>query len=249
MNSQREVIYAKRMQALKGERLKGKLLEDLFDYISDTVHKYYEKAEIDQLREELIRNLLIDIQITPKLFQELGEDGLTEKIYEAAVDFYNKKEKMLGTELMANLERFAVLSVIDEKWKEHLRDMDDLKEGIGLRAYGQRDPLIEYKSEAYELFMNLLTLIRDESLKFVFKWFPEVPEQLQRRRRAPERIQAVHQSVDGLQVAKERGAAKSSPQTAGKPQPVRVGEKIGRNDPCPCGSGKKYKHCHGRFEE
>jgi preprotein translocase subunit SecA len=124
--------------------------------------------------------------------------------------------------------------------------MDDLKEGIGLRAYGQRDPLIEYKSEAYELFMNMLNSIRDESLKLVFKWFPEIPEQLQRRRRAPERITTIHQSVDGLHIAKEKEAVHSSPSQAGKPQPVRVGEKIGRNDPCPCGSGKKYKHCCGR---
>lgn len=94
--------------------------------------------------------------------------------------------------------------------------------------------------------MEMLTSIRDESLRLVFKWFPEIPEQLQRRRRAPERITTIHQSVDGFQVAKDKGAVHSTPQTAGKPQPVRVGEKIGRNDPCPCGSGKKYKHCHGR---
>lgn len=247
MNSQREVIYTKRFQALKGERLKGKLLEDLFEYINDIIHNYYESADIERIREEILRNLLIDIQITPEAFQELGEDGLTDKIYQAAVQFYNQKEKMLGSELMANLERYASLSVIDEKWKEHLRDMDDLKEGIGLRAYGQKDPLIEYKKEAYELFMNMLTEIRNETLKIVFKWFPETEEQMQRRRRVQERMVAVHQTVDGLSVARESASAQShSPSQAGKPQPVKVGPKIGRNDPCPCGSGKKYKHCHGR---
>ncbi len=247
MNSQREVIYAKRMQALRGERLKGGLLEDLYEYISTIVHKHYENAEIDLLREELVRNLLIDVQITPQLFQQLGEDGLINKIYEVALDFYNQKEKMLGSELMANLERFASLSVIDEKWKENLRDMDDLKEGIGLRAYGQKDPLIEYKKEAYELFMGMLESIRNETLKIVYKWFPEMPEQIQqRRRRMPERISAVHQTVDAFSMAKEGATVASQHATSGKPQPVRVGEKTGRNDPCPCGSGKKYKHCHGK---
>ncbi|MBU2444635.1 MAG: preprotein translocase subunit SecA [Bacteroidetes bacterium] len=246
MNSQREVIYSRRKQALRGERLKSKILDDLREYIGELVNRYYDEADIDSLKEELIRNCLIDLQISPQEFQDLGADGLSDKINQAAIEFYKKKEEMLLTELMANLERYAVLSVIDEKWKEHLRDMDDLKEGIGLRAYGQKDPLVEYKNEAYKLFVDMLHTIRDETIKIVFKWFPETPEQMQQRRRASDRVVATHAATEGLGLAGDRGPVRSgSPATAGKPQPVSVGVKIGRNDPCSCGSGKKYKHCHG----
>jgi len=152
---------------------------------------------------------------------------------------------MLVSELMARLERYALLSVIDHKWKEHLREMDDLKEGIGLRAYGQKDPLVEYKGEAFKLFVSLLDQIRNDVVSFCFKFFPQAPEEVQRRRRQPAaRITETKQATTniGLNVPK----AKAMDQHAGKPQPVHVGDKVGRNDPCPCGSGKKYKNCHGR---
>lgn len=101
------------------------------------------------------------------------------------MSFIKRKEEMLGSELMARLERYAVLSVLDHKWKEHLREMDDLKEGIGLRAYGQKDPLIEYKGEAFKLFVELLNQIRNESVSFAFKFFPHAPEEVQRRELHP----------------------------------------------------------------
>ncbi len=246
MNSQREVIYSRRKQALRGERLKSKILEEVQEYVTELVNRFYDTAEIDPLKEELVRNLLIDLKITPQEFQDMGADGLSDKIYQSAVEFYKKKEEMLSTELMSNLERFAVLSVIDEKWKEHLRDMDDLKEGIGLRAYGQKDPLVEYKTEAYKLFIEMLQTIRDETIKIVFKWFPEAPEKMQKRRSVSDRVVASHAATEGMGLAGNRGPVHAgSPAAAGKPQPVSVGEKVGRNSPCPCGSGKKYKHCHG----
>ena len=158
----------------------------------------------------------------------------------------NKKEEMLGSELMARLERYATLSVIDHKWKEHLREMDDLKEGIGLRAYGQKDPLVEYKTEAFKLFVELLNQIRNEVVSFAFKFFPQAPDEVQRRRRQPSsRILETKQNTTNIGLSSATGTS-GGEQRAGKPQPVQVGEKVGRNDPCPCGSGKKYKHCHGR---
>ena len=150
---------------------------------------------------------------------------------------------MLGSELMARLERYAVLSVLDHKWKEHLREMDDLKEGIGLRAYGQKDPLVEYKGEAFKLFVELLNQIRNESVSFAFKFWPQAPEEIQQRRRStPIRMMESKQSTENI------GLSNRPPQTnaEGKVQTVRVENKTGRNDPCPCGSGKKYKHCHGK---
>ena len=124
-------------------------------------------------------------------------DLLTDQ-FEAAKTFYQRKEEMLGSELMGKLERFAVLSVIDEKWKEHLREMDDMKEGIGLRAYGQKDPLIEYKQEGYRLFVTMLNEIRNNILSFCFKFFPQAPEEMQRRNRPVQRMQTIKDEVTGL---------------------------------------------------
>ena len=152
---------------------------------------------------------------------------------------------------MARIERYAVLSVIDEKWKDHLREMDDLKEGIGLRAYGQKDPLVEYKREGFELFLDLLADIRDEVLQFTFKFFPQEPEEVKEKKpKSPMvRLRTIKENVAGMGL---KGAAKASQgqqneaSRRGKQQPIRVERKIGRNDPCWCGSGKKYKNCHGK---
>ncbi|GAB6281573.1 MAG: preprotein translocase subunit SecA [Ignavibacterium sp.] len=247
MNQQREIIYTRRNRALQGDRLKSEILESLKDYIQDIVEKYFDDGEIQAIQEEILHNLLVEIKITPDEFEHLGKDGIVDKIEKAAIDFYNKKENMLGSEMMARLERFAILSVIDNRWKEHLRDLDDLKEGIGLRAYGQKDPLIEYKSEAYELFVSMLEQIRNEMVSFAFKFFPQVPEQIQERRRAPSRrISTIKQNTLGIGLHRQASNEENQNEQMVKQQPVRVEQKVGRNDPCPCGSGKKYKHCHGK---
>jgi len=244
MNQQREIIYSRRNRALHGERLKNEILDYTKEFIEEIVAKYYDDALIDKIREEVLQNLLVDVTINPDEFENLGQDGITDLIYQAALEFYKRKEEMLEPELMARLERFAVLNVIDNKWKEHLREMDDLKEGIGLRAYGQKDPLIEYKGEAYNLFVSLLNTIRNEAVTFCFKFFPQAVDEVQSRRRTPSRgrIMETKQNTEGIGM---QGGG-SSPQQAGKQQPIRVEEKVGRNEPCPCGSGKKFKNCHGK---
>ncbi|MEJ5262801.1 MAG: SEC-C metal-binding domain-containing protein [Ignavibacterium sp.] len=207
--------------------------------------KHFEDANAQAIHDEVMQHLLVDVKIQPEDFEKLGEHGIKEKIVEAAKEFYNKKEQMLGSELMARLERYAMLSVIDHKWKEHLREMDDLKEGIGLRAYGQKDPLVEYKAEAFKLFVILLEQIRNETVSFVFKFFPQAPDEVQQSRRQPvRRYSEVKQSADNIGLT--TAAVPSRESMGGKPQPIKVEERIGRNDPCPCGSGKKYKHCHGK---
>jgi preprotein translocase subunit SecA len=156
--------------------------------------------------------------------------------------------------LMATLERMGMLQVIDERWKEHLREMDDLKEGINLRAYGQKDPLLEYKAEAFQMFTEMLDMINREVVGIVFKVFPAAPEQIPARRPVrvprPQELTLTHSESLGMGFQANRApvGTVSSPAEAkpGKPQPVRVGVKVGRNDPCPCGSGKKYKNCHGK---
>jgi preprotein translocase subunit SecA len=247
MNQQREVIYTRRQRALEGDRLKGEIFEMLDEFITELVGKYYDDVQIDALKEDLLLHLLVDVNLKPEEFEELGQDGLKEKILNSAKDFYNKKEEMISSDLMARLERYAVLSVIDHQWKEHLREMDDLKEGIGLRAYGQKDPLVEYKGEAFKLFVLLLEQIRNEVVSFAFKFFPQAPEEIQSRRRQPARRMVVSkQDTTNIGLSGNRPSAEGEPQQAGKLQPVQVDEKIGRNDPCPCGSGKKYKNCHGK---
>jgi len=244
MNQQREVIYARRRQALEGERLKSEVFEYLDEFINGIVDKYYDDGNVEKIHEELLQGLLVDFKIEFETFEKLGNDGLKEKISDAVQDFYKRKEEMLGIDLMARLERYAVLNVIDEKWKEHLREMDDLKEGIGLRAYGQKDPLLEYKGEAYTLFLSLLDQIRDEVVTFCFKFWPQAPNEVQGRKTAPaQRMNTIKDAADNMGLRSSTGEHDDS---RGKPQPVHVEEKVGRNDPCPCGSGKKFKNCHGK---
>ena len=247
MNSQREVIYTRRNRALKGDRLKSEIFEYLEEYIQEVVEQNFNDVLVDAIKEEIRQKLLFEIQLKAEEFEPLGVEGIRDRILEEAKNFYKQKEEMLGQEMMARLERYATLSVIDQKWKEHLREMDDLKEGIGLRAYGQKDPLVEYKGEAFKLFINLLQEIRNETVSFSFKFFPQEPEEIQerRQRRSKGRMTEMKESTDNIGLS--RGSAQNHGENvAGKQRPIKVEEKIGRNDPCPCGSGKKYKHCHGR---
>ncbi|MBW7888484.1 MAG: preprotein translocase subunit SecA [Bacteroidetes bacterium] len=250
MNQQREVIYAKRRHALLGEHLRDDIMEMLDDFIEGIVDQYFDEGKIDELKEDLRVNLLVDLHVTPEEFEKLGKQGLKEKSYGAAVEFYNRKRQTVGEEMMSYLERMAMLQVIDVRWKEHLREMDDLKEGIYLRAYGQKDPIIEYKSEAYSMFVTLIGMINKEALNLIFKLFPENSQQMEQRqqarmaRRAPVTLTHDASTGMGMQGGNEEGG--EAAQKAPRVQQLHADTKVGRNDLCPCGSGKKYKNCHGR---
>jgi preprotein translocase subunit SecA len=261
MNQQREVIYTRRRHALRGERLRDDIFFMLKDFIDQVVDKYYDEARIEELRDELRTKILIDYKVDTQRWQDMGKDGVKEDVYKTATDFYKRKEKQIGAENLAMLEKMVTLQVIDEKWKDHLREMDDLKEGIHLRAYGQKDPLIEYKTEAFGMFSELLNLIMQDTVQLVFKLYPSTSEALPvRRARAPrqEEMQLTHQEAIGmglstpaLQDGNREPVSPEEAQRGGqrqvkKIQPIKVGEKVGRNDPCPCGSGKKFKQCHGQ---
>ncbi len=260
MNQQREVIYSRRRHALLGERLREDILEMLDESISKLVDKYYEGGEIELLKEALRTNLLVDVTITPDQWQKSGKDGLHQMLFQVAVDFYKRKEERIGAEELSMMEKMVSLQVIDEKWRDHLREMDDLKEGIHLRAYGQKDPIVEYKTEAFNMFVELLDMVSTETLNLVFKLFPTpaqaVPLRRQPKVSRPQQVMLTHESSQGMGFQGNRepisGEEAGGQQTgarqsqAPKPQPVHVGEKVGRNDLCPCGSGKKYKNCHGR---
>ncbi|MCP5061927.1 MAG: preprotein translocase subunit SecA [Ignavibacteriae bacterium] len=245
MTQQREVIYTRRQRALEGERLKTEVFEMVDEFIDEILDKHYDEVNIKGLHDDILQNLLIEVKIELETFELKGKEGLKEDFIKAANEFYERKEEMIGAELMAKLERYAVLSVIDEKWKNHLREMDDLKEGIGLRSYGQKDPLVEYKKESFHLFVALIAEIRNEIVSFCFKYFPQESEEMQTQRAKSPRIKTEKVSAQnmGLQSSDSETAKEST--NRGKSQPIKVEKKIGRNDPCHCGSGKKYKNCHG----
>jgi preprotein translocase subunit SecA len=254
MNQQREVIYTRRRKALLSDRLKDDVIDLTAEFARKLVERYYDNGDIEGMQNELRAQLLVDVAITPERFQQIGPDGVAAEIETAAAEFYRRKEERLGGEIMGRIEKMVTLQVIDEKWKDHLREMDDLKEGIHLRAYGQKDPLVEYKTEGFRMFMELIEMIDNEVVTTVFRLFPAATQELPLRgpQRPPQVMRTTHDSSEGMGFHANREpvpgetAPGSDPSKGGKPQPVQVGEKVGRNDPCPCGSGKKYKQCHGR---
>ena len=156
--------------------------------------------------------------------QEVSQQELADTIYEKAAAFYDAKEQRYTPAVMRELERVIMLRVVDEYWMDNIDAMDDLKQGIGLRAYGQHDPVIAYKEEGYEMFQAMINAIREETIRRLFLVELRPTQEVKRQK-----------------VAKETGT--SAPDKSVKKQPVRSEKKAGPNDPCPCGSGKKYKKC------
>jgi len=240
MNRQREVIYDRRLHALEGEDLHQDIEEMMDEVLENKINSYVdpklypEEWDLGGLKEELRRLFLVEADFG-EIKGKKGKDlGLKELIKEDVLAAYQRREAELGAEQLRQLERLATLQVIDERWKEHLYELDQLKEGIGLRAYGQKDPLVEYKREAFDMFLDLLDRINQEVLEVIFKAQIRpliAPSQ-------PEEVRELHPRALGFV---------SPPSPTGKPTPVRVRKKVGRNDPCPCGSGKKYKNCCGRL--
>ena len=245
MNKQRETIYGLRRQLLEGKQLEGQDQKEYIQGICDRmvdwlVGEFCPKSQnpdqwnLNGLRTEFWTRLGIDLrQHDLKKYDPKTLDQLADELKHLAHQRYDEREAVWGAERMRFHERMIMLQIVDAQWKDHLLTMDHLKEGIGLRGYGQRDPLVEYKRESYDIFESLMDRIEDETLRFLFLMkTPEEQEEMirlyQRRKR---REQAEMQMVGG-------GGAE-------KPQQVIRREKIGRNDPCPCGSGKKYKKCHG----
>ena len=250
MNQQREVVYSRRQHCLKGENIKDEVLEMLEDFIDVKVDEfvnpdaYQDQWDLEGLNNAFIMTMLMNLNIQSEETEFKNVDNLKEHIIEIARKHYDKREKFLGEELMRKLERFVVLRVIDEKWKEHLYEMDQLKEGIGLRAYGQKDPLIEYKQEAYRAFIEMLKVINQESIELIFKAEVGVAPEQKEKRPAGYSYSKADSTGMGFDGSPQQEGDEVP--RAGKKQPVKVEKRVGRNDPCPCGSGKKYKKCCGK---
>jgi preprotein translocase subunit SecA len=268
MNKQREVIYDMRRTILEGESLKDHILEILDETVDRAVNLYTGKEvhrgewDIRSLVEWVRSKYAVVISETD--LQDKKQEEMRELIYRMLVDAYDAREKSIGTEIMRHMERMVMLQLIDTKWKDHLYTMDSLREGIGLRAYGQRDPLIEYQHEAFDLFSLMVQSIKEELLEFVFKVRavreePRAPVSAHRAREFlhPEaagmrgmgpREPALASSAAGNPRSRFERSEDSSPERQpgqGNVPYKRGAEKVGRNDPCPCGSGKKYKKCCG----
>ena len=230
MNTQREVIYAQRQKVLDGEDLRQSMLSMLEEVIGSTVADVL-SAHGGVLPEDALGELLQYFEGTYFAKGSFAAPGkldvanLTDAIYAQALATYEGKEALLTPAVMRELERVIMLRVVDEYWMDNIDAMDDLKQGIHLRAYGQHDPVIAYKEEGFQMFQAMITAIREETVRRLFL------AQIQPR-----------QEVKRVKVAKETGTS-ASDQTV-KKQPVRnKDKKVGPNDPCPCGSGKKYKKC------
>jgi len=253
MNKQREVIYKRRLRALSGENLHNDILNMADDFVEDMVEKYaqgdYADAwDWDGLREEFLKSMLLSLPFDQAAKATIKKEELIEQLQDAAHDLYKRKKMALGDDLMGQLESFAFLKTIDHQWKEHLYEMDQLKEGIGLRAYGQKDPLMEYKQEGFRTFTEMLLRIDSDILEICYKAQLQIHgEDNRSRSRQPMEMSAVHEAASGMGFAGQpQGGAEGGPPRKGKSEPIKVEAKVGRNDPCPCGSGKKYKQCCGR---
>ena len=253
MNKQREVIYDRRRKALKGETTRDDFVNMIDEFLDAQFElfvdekKHVEDWDVEGLNDIILRTLLVDVKSLDDKLYGMSSDDVREYVKEEALKQYDYKINKVGETLLKDFEKYISLRIIDEHWKDHLHQMDMLKEGIGLRAYGQKDPLIEYKREAYEMFVEMVDTINQKNLEMLWRTeFVEVPAE---RRGMPTRIQLVHKDPTNMGYAEgkpqETAIQKAGKQRSKKQQPIRVEQRVGRNDPCPCGSGKKYKKCHG----
>ena len=288
MNSQREVIYKKRRHALLGERIGVDIANTMYDVCEGLVEEYKEANDLEGFRLAVLKNLSVNYEITPEVFQKKSVADITEDLYRQMRETYTRKVESIsrqafpviknvfeqrgelfkniivpftdgmkmynvvtnlekayhsgGEELVRAYEKSIMLAHIDDAWKEHLREMDDLKQSVQNATYEQKDPLLIYKFESFNLFKSMVDKINKSVVSTLMKG--QIPFE------APEEVRQAEERRTDLSKMKT-GRSDMAPQAnreQRKQEPVHVGPKVGRNDPCPCGSGKKYKNCHGKEE-
>ena len=230
MNKQREIVYGQRRQVLMGENIKQNIMDMVEEIINDAVvtytvgSEYAEEWDIKGLKEYLHGVFLPKDALQIKDIEKLTRDELNESLLEIATAEYEKLEEKFGFDTMREVERIALLRSVDTKWMDHIDAMDQLREGINLRAYGQQDPIQAYQIEGFDMFNEMIKSVKEETVQYIYH--VNVEYKLEREQVA---------EVTGTNEGGESGPRK----------PIVKEEKPGRNDPCPCGSGKKYKKCHG----
>jgi len=240
MNKQREVIYQQRREVLKGEDLKDEVMGMAEELAQSKVTRNLDiqlpsaEWDLSGLGEALHHQFNIRFQLQPEDLEEITPEALQEIVVDLVGQSYESKEKNIGAPLLRQLEKIIMLQTIDSLWKDHLLNMDHLKEGIGLRGYGQKNPLQEYQKEGFEMFEEMVQTIQEDVVQKLFTIEvaqEEAVEQLEAQRRPNKMVMS-------------RGGEAEEPARVSTIK--RDGAKVGRNDPCPCGSGKKYKRCHGK---
>ncbi len=292
MNKQREVIYARRRNALFGERMSVDINNALYDWINETVPNFKDFGDFDGLKMEILRNLALEPQLTEEDFLEQNENVLTQNIFEQLSEGYQRKNQQVidealpvisnifdqnkgeaenivvpfsdgmkglnvvtpmqetiqsqGKALISSFEKFVALANIDNHWKEHLRELDDLKQAANTASYEQKDPLLIYKLESFNLFKGMMHELNSEVLSMLFKG--KLPSQSPKVQQGKNPNKSLSESR--LQTSRKSDLpevrTQAQTQTQDKEKvPIKAATKVGRNNPCPCGSGKKYKKCHG----
>ncbi len=239
MNAQREIIYGQRREVLNGENIHDNIIS-MIEFVADNIANMFVNVETQELNVESLNTEIINIFGIDMLDiirqNKNNTDVITENLKKKAIEIYTEKEQEIGSEEMRELERVVMLKVVDEKWMNHIDAMDELKNGIGLRAYGQKDPVVQYRLEGFDMFDEMINDIKVDVTKILM----HIRQQGETKRQETVRItgaalEAIH-SVDGgakIGTDVDRTVKNDEP-------------KIGRNDPCPCGSGKKYKNCCGK---
>jgi preprotein translocase subunit SecA len=283
MNKQRESIYTLRREVLVGQihlseeelgDTRAYLLALAEDLLDEQIERFagkrldFEEWDLEALRREASRIFGLDPeQLVSLKLDEMNSDEIGDEIWKLIKANYAEKEKLVGPELLRRVERDIMLQIVDAQWKDHLYSLDHLKEGIGLRGYGQRDPLVEYKRESFDLFTDMKARVEEEMVRYIMWLRPVLSEQAPAAPR-PVARRATPITMNKAEAASAFGTARApavatmpSPGPASSrqgPVPARTGgddviktvrreePKVGRNDPCPCGSGKKYKKCHGQ---
>ena len=228
MNTQREIIYKQRQQVLDGEDLHDNILGMIKEFVEDSVNMYITDEDVQDnwnlqgLKERLMGIITVedDFNYTPQELDEISKQDIVDLLEDRALKIYAKREEDLGQELLHEIERVVLLKVVDTKWMAHIDDMDELKKGIGLRSYGQKNPVVEYRMEGMDMFDDMVASIREDTVRMLFTI------QVRKNSAAPKR-------EDVLKPGEHHNMT------------VRKAKKPGRNDLCPCGSGKKYKNCCG----
>jgi preprotein translocase subunit SecA len=288
MNKQRESVYTLRREILEGKihlsadevvDTRGYTLALAEDLLDDLAERYIGKQvdvddwDIDALKREASSAFGVD----PRVFDEVDVEGLssdqiTDEFWTRVKASYEEKERQVGPEVLRSLEKQVALNIVDVQWKDHLYSLDHLKEGIGLRGYGQRDPLVEYKKESFSLFQDMRGRMESDIVQYLFRarlvieqegpaGAAPAPPPVRVASRRPTQLTMNNpgaESVPAFAAARSQaGPSSAAAAVATPPRPARAGgddvvktvrreePKVGRNDPCPCGSGKKYKKCHG----
>ncbi|MEQ1557987.1 MAG: preprotein translocase subunit SecA [Methyloglobulus sp.] len=258
-NDQRKVVYTQRNELMEAKDISDIVVEIRKDVVNNLITQYIppktmeEQWDIKGLEEHLYQELNVEVPIRKMLYDDkrLQEAGLRSRIIDVLGQFYSHKEEQMTTDLMRHFEKSVMLQVLDNSWKEHLTAMDYLRKGIHLRGYAQKDPKQEYKREAFEMFTSLLDHVKYEVTRILFRVQVRQEEDVQamdEQMQAPREMHYEHAEVSALGEHNPEVALEEMPVVLSAQPFVREANKVGRNDPCPCGSGKKFKQCHGKLD-